>query len=216
MRPSRWFLVLLCATGLVGVDGAVRADDAPSRWVPHLRVGAGGGGGLQTGRATVEAVTGATQNVPETVWKRGAGAAVAFADLGLLRLGPGDLGLRAALTVVAPHPVVDLALLVRYRMQFAVNALQSLSAVEPWVGTGGGAALDPSLDGSAYGHVFDLAAGCDLALLDDRLAVGAEVDVSMANPWPVTRTEVVAGTPRHVSYRHNVFAVLLTLGWRLF
>ena len=205
-------LVLVCADSAAD-DGAGAAQGWQGR--PDLRVVVQGGWAWHFGKAEVDGVSGATKVLDDHTRQDHGVAAGLQLDLGLLALGPGDLGLSAGYVFSGPKMFHDLNLALRYRLHVDTPRA-AIPGVEPFVALGAAVVWAHDSGDTPYVLAPAFTVGVDLLLPVENLFLGFECMINMINVSPVRVMEQVRGNATRVTYRLDDVFVLLRLGYKLF
>jgi hypothetical protein len=194
---------------LVTTPAAAREDVVQ----PRIIVGVTAGYSNHFGKAMVDGVSGASQ-VSSKVTDHGASLGI-FADFGLFRVGPGDLGLTTVFQVSVPHIYYDTGLWLRYRMDFATNSPQ-VPSVSPWVGVGATISFDERYLPQPFVMAPAVTLGCDVETNVPGLFFGVGLDIDMVDPRPVTTTGTFEGIEKSYRIRRDRITSLFRLSYRVF
>jgi len=182
---------------------------------PNLIVGVPFGLNYRAGRALeVDAVSGASRELPDTVYRHADAATGLFFDFSFLDAGPGNVGLQGNFYYSFPDTYYDFGLVPRYRF---VLALPSTTAptIEPWAGLGAWLTYADEIT-SDYYFVIGTSFGADVQLFTPGFYLGLGFDVALANPVPVREDVIIDGERHTLERRINNFTSLLRISYQIF
>ena len=210
-------LLLLVGLLLVPLSGVIFATDGETDedQSPNLIIGIVTGLNYHSGRALeVDAQSGASKELDESVYSDSGMATGGFVDFSLVDIGPGNFGLLGSFYYSFPDIYYDIGLVPRYRMIFALPSATA-PTIEPWIGPGAWLTFKDKIDKNYY-VLFGASLGCDLQLFTPGIYLGLGADAELANPVPVYEDVIVAGEKHTLERRINNFTGLLRVSYRFF
>lgn len=182
----------------------------------HPRVMLGGALGVSDhfGKSvSVDAVSGASVQLPDEKVNDVGAAVGGYGDFGLVRLGPGDLGLQLLFLASFPQRYIDIGFVPRYRFLLKTGRT-GIPTVEPWLGGSLFLTFEDRFSKDFY-FMFAGALGCDISLGKTGWVLGLAVYINAVNPFPVKETVEINGESHRLSHRRDSVIGLLNFAYRV-